>query len=249
MIGKCDFSLGHYFEVLDKAKNSYDFIGPLKDFQKLKKKNNFIVLRHDVDISLEHALKIAQLESDHNLHSTFFILLNSQFYNALTKNNVVIIKKISKLGHEIGLHYDTDILPKSISDARLHIGNQIKILEDVSGQKITSITQHNPTTSKKLNQKLIVNFFDAMHNPIMKSAVYLSDSVHNWRKGCMCNHVGKISKLQILTHPIWWHEISMSLDNILKKICECQKTDVTLEFKALEKLYTNYILNIKNDAN
>lgn len=249
MINKCNFSIRHYFDVLDKAKNNYDFIGPLRDVYKLKKKKNFIILRHDVDISLDHALKMAQMEYDHNLHSTFFILLHSPFYNALTKKNISIIRKISELGHEIGLHYDTDVLSKSPNRAHLQIKNEAKILEDISDQKIVSVTQHNPTTSIKLNPKLISGFLDAMHSTLAKSAVYMSDSVQNWRKGCMCNHVGEISKLQILTHPIWWHEIALPLDEILYKIQEYQKTDMNFEFKSLKKLYNTYLTTVKNNVN
>ena len=63
MISKCDFSLRHYFDVLDNAKNNYSFIGSFRDLEKAKKKDTFIVLRHDVDISLEQALKIAKAEA------------------------------------------------------------------------------------------------------------------------------------------------------------------------------------------
>lgn len=249
MISNCDFSFRHYFDVLADARENYNFIGPLRDLYNLRERESFIILRHDVDISLEHALKVAQMEYDHNLHSTFFILLHSQFYNALTKKNISIIQKISELGHEIGLHYDTSVLPKSISNARLQIANEVKILENISGQKIMSITQHNPTTSAKLNPKLISGFLDAMHNSLTKSANYISDSVQNWRKGCMCNHVGKHAKLQILTHPIWWHDAPMSLDQILHNMRKSQKRDADLEFESLAKLYSDYLLNVKNSSN
>ena len=249
MINNCDFSLRHYFAVLDNARSNYNFIGSLRDLYDKKERKSFIILRHDVDISLEHALKIAKMESDHDLHSTFFILLHSQFYNALTKKNISIIRKISELGHEIGLHYDTSVLPKSFTSARLQLKNEVKILEDISDQKIISVTQHNPTTSTKLNLKLVSGFLDAMHNPLTKSSSYISDSVQNWRKGCMCNHVGLIPKLQILTHPIWWHEVSVTRDKILHKIKEYQKTDVDSEFKTLDKLYNTYLQNVQNNSN
>ena len=249
MLGKCDFSLHHYFEVLNDAKKNYDYIGPLKNLNKHKKNDTFIVLRHDVDISLEHALKIAQLESDSELHSTFFILLHSPFYNIFTKKNVSIISKISSLGHEIGLHYDTDFLSKSLKNARKQLKNEARILEDITGQKIISITQHNPTTTTKLNPKLITGFLDAMNNSLTKNAVYISDSVQNWRKGCMCNHVGKISKLHILTHPIWWQEIPTNLHVILKNMKENYKLDIDTDFKTLEELYKTYFDYVRNNRN
>jgi len=249
MQSKCDFSFRHYLEVLNYAKNTYDYVGPLKDLHTDKNKDSFIVLRHDVDISLEHALKIAQLEYDSELYSTFFILLHSPFYNALTKKNETIISKISSMGHEIGLHYDTDFLPKSLNNARQQIKNETRILENITGQKIISVTQHNPTTTKKLNPRLVAGFSDAMHNPLMKKSVYISDSVQNWRRGCMCNHVGKISKLQILTHPIWWQEVPTHLHLILENIKENYKLNIDSDFKSLEDLYKNYFYYIRNNPN
>ncbi len=247
MLGKCNFSLQHYFEVLNGAKKNYDYIGPLKDLKTSKKKDRFIVLRHDVDISLEHALKIAKLEYDSELHSTFFVLLHSPFYNTLTKKSVSIISAILSMGHEIGLHYDTDFLPKSLKNARQQIKNEARILEDIIGQKIVSVTQHNPTTTTKLDSRLVGGFLDAMHNPLTKNAVYISDSVQNWRKGCMCNHVGKIPKLQVLTHPIWWQEIPSDLHVILENMKKDCKIEIDSEFKSLEVLYKNYFEHIRNN--
>ena len=249
MLSKCDFSLRHYFEVLNNVKDNYDYIGPFTDLHTCKKKDSFIVLRHDVDISLGHALKIAQLESDYDIHSTFFILLHSPFYNALTKKNVEIISKISSLGHEIGLHYDTDFLSKSLKNAHQQIKYEASILGSITGKQIVSVTQHNTTTAAKLNSKIVSGFLDAMHNVLTKNAVYISDSVQNWRKGCMCNHVGKIPKLQILTHPIWWQEVPTPLHVILKNMKENCKSEIDSEFKSLDNLYQNYFSHIKNNPN
>lgn len=247
MIGKCDFSFRHYFEVLNNVRDSYDYIGPFRDLH-VRKKASFIVLRHDVDISLNHALKLAKMESDEDIQSTFFILLHSPFYNALTKKNVGIISKISSLGHEIGLHYDTDFLSKSLKTARKQIKDEARILESIIGKKIISVTQHNPSTTVKLNH-VVSGFLNAMDNVLTKNAIYISDSVQNWRKGCMCNHVNKISQFQILTHPIWWQEKSSPLHVILKNIKEDCKSEIDSDFKSLDDLYASYLSCIKDDYN
>ena len=65
-----------------------------------------VILRHDVDASLEAALKMAELENKINVSSTYFILLSSEFYNPFTLESSKIIKKILKLGHKLGLHYN-----------------------------------------------------------------------------------------------------------------------------------------------
>ena len=58
----CDFSYRHYLEVLNYAKKTYK-IGPIRDYNSLKKNKKFILLRHDVDFSLIHALELAKIEA------------------------------------------------------------------------------------------------------------------------------------------------------------------------------------------
>ena len=67
---------------------------------------NQIILRHDVDLDIYPAYKMALLENEIGVKSTFFILLNAQSYNPLSINNKNILREISSLGFEIGLHFD-----------------------------------------------------------------------------------------------------------------------------------------------
>ena len=83
-------------------------IGTIGEYEKLRKSKKFLILRHDVDFSLDYALKLAKKEAKNEIKSTYFILLHGEYYNPFDKKNTKIIKEISNLGHEIGLHYDTD---------------------------------------------------------------------------------------------------------------------------------------------
>lgn len=62
MISECNFSYKHYIDVLESAKTKYS-IGTVNEFSILKEKKSFIILRHDVDMSLDHAFKIAEMEA------------------------------------------------------------------------------------------------------------------------------------------------------------------------------------------
>lgn len=68
--------------------------------------NKAVILRHDVDFSLEKALEMAEIEKKEEVQSTYFILLSTNFYNIFSKESCDIIKKIQSLGHNIGLHFD-----------------------------------------------------------------------------------------------------------------------------------------------
>ena len=51
-------------------------------------------LRHDVDISIKKAVEMAEVEQAAGLHSTYYILLTSPFYNAFSTDNIQRIKTI-----------------------------------------------------------------------------------------------------------------------------------------------------------
>lgn len=240
MLWKCNFSYKHYFEVLDYAKKEY-VIGTIREFKKLRKKKKFIILRHDIDYSLEHALKMAEEENNHGLKSTYFIMLHNPLYNALTENSISAIKKISHLGHEIGLHYDTIFLPRTRNEALRDIKKEVTILEDICGKRVTSVAQHNPTINPKLKDDIITHFLDARSTEITDTCRYISDSIQNWRSGCMCNHIDKENKIQILTHPIWWSNKHKLRDHILDELIKKENNRIGAIIESYRQIYVEYL--------
>jgi hypothetical protein len=64
-------------------------------------------LRHDVDLSLSYALKLAKLEAAHGLRVIYFVLLHTDLYNAMSESGTKALRQISDMGHKIVLHIDT----------------------------------------------------------------------------------------------------------------------------------------------
>ena len=70
----CDFSLDHYREILESAKNSgYDFL--LFDEVQTKATGRTCLLRHDIDYAPEKAMEFGQIEADLGIRSTYFFKL------------------------------------------------------------------------------------------------------------------------------------------------------------------------------
>ena len=65
-----------------------------------------VILRHDIDTSLSQAVRLAELEAEEGVWSTWFVLLRTDFYNAFSKAGTEALLRIQSLGHEIGLHFD-----------------------------------------------------------------------------------------------------------------------------------------------
>ena len=107
----------------------------------------FIILRHDVDRKPLNALKIALVEKELGIKSTYYF----RFIPSVFKEE--IINKISILGHEIGYHYETmakakGSIPKALEIFQYELEQFRKISE------ITTICMHGSPLSPYDNRDL-----------------------------------------------------------------------------------------------
>jgi hypothetical protein len=71
----CTFDLAHYRELLRAAKfGGYRFAG----FDRAPQAGE-LILRHDVDLSLDAALTVAEAEAEEGAWSTWFLMTRSVF--------------------------------------------------------------------------------------------------------------------------------------------------------------------------
>ena len=173
-----------------------------------------LLLRHDIDASLDAALKMARIESGLNTRSTYFVLFSHKLYNLFEPNSLSILREISELGHEIGLHYD----PAAYESHRLDLDDEIHLLEKLLNRRVTSIAHHNLSTLKSDDPfKDTPNHINA-YNPCLYD-LYVSDSCRAW-------HIEDLSRLlrldhekvQLLIHPIFWTEGVCNRDAVLERL-------------------------------
>ena len=55
---------------------------------------NTLLLRHDVDFSLEFAHKLASLEFNQDIRATYFLMLTSNMYNLVSSEHKQMVKEI-----------------------------------------------------------------------------------------------------------------------------------------------------------
>ena len=85
-----NFDLNSYGNMISKIqKLGYEIVF----FEDLDIRSPHLILRHDIDISLESALKMATFEASKKFYSTYFILLRSDLYNIYSSIATKIIKK------------------------------------------------------------------------------------------------------------------------------------------------------------
>jgi hypothetical protein len=58
-----------------------------------------LVLRHDLDISLDAALPTARIERELGLVATYFILIRTEMYNPVSQRGLAAINGLTEMGH------------------------------------------------------------------------------------------------------------------------------------------------------
>jgi hypothetical protein len=177
----CAFDLRHYRELLEAAHaGGYRF-----SYFDHEPEAGDLLVRHDVDLSLEAALQMAELEAEADAVATYFLMTRSEFYNLASPSGEAAIERLRALGHRVGLHA---VYPDATLDGRFD----------------PFVAWHNPDPgymSAPLDGAVNVmqpRFFDAEH--------YRSDSNQRWRHGCPHEPLARseFEWLQLLTHPEIW---------------------------------------------
>ncbi|KTD21646.1 hypothetical protein [Legionella londiniensis] len=98
-----DFTLKTYEQLLRKIQHTNHKTCTVYEFMRDKAAadDKLIVLRHDVDRRPKNALKMAKLEANLGIQSTYY------FRHMRETFKPQIIREIASMGHEIGYHYET----------------------------------------------------------------------------------------------------------------------------------------------
>ena len=235
------FSLNGYTHLLQNlTQKGYSFI----TYDEVLPQSQNIVLRHDIDNSLEYALEIAKIEARLSIKGHYFILLSTNFYNLFSSKNKEIIQRILKLGHYIGLHFDASIYSTSdneltILDINHYADNECIILEKLINAPINHISFHRPV-KELLNHKGKIAGRYSTYNELYFSKIgYCSDSGGEWKFGNPLDHnaIKNLTALQLLTHPIWWIEEGNSPNDKLKNFLRKLGRDNIEELKSNSKVF------------
>ena len=196
----CAFDLEHYRELLDAAKaGGYRFARFDHEPQP-----GDLFLRHDVDLSLEAALEVAQLEAERGAHSTYFLMTESVFYNLDSALGREAVRGLRELGHAVGLHA---VHPRAERDNRFD----------------AVVAWHNP--DPEYVHEPIDGVVNVMQAPWFTKGRYRSDSNQHWREGCPHDDLraGAFEWLQLLTHPEIWVYRGDTMRETMHAMLDCNR--------------------------
>ena len=176
-----DFTLSKYEELCKVISHSEYKVMTVRDYLIKIPRRKFIILRHDVDKNTESALKIARIEKKHGLKSTFYFRIRTF--------KPKVIKKIEKLGHEIGYHYE--VLDKTKGDFEKAIRlfeEELKLFRRFCDVK--TICMHGNPLTKWINKDLWKKYDfkefgilgEAYSSFDFSEIAYFSDTGRDWSK-------------------------------------------------------------------
>ncbi len=204
-----DFTYQGYKGLL-KLLKSEDYI--FSSYENYISNTHCVILRHDIDYSLEQAVKLANIENENGVRSTYFILLTSDFYNPASSLSYKLLHEIIDLGHNVGLHFDETAYKYDIFPIDYYIRKETRILSDLLDVNINCFSLHRPNKITLETSLCIPGLINAYGDEFFKHFKYISDSRRRWREPIEEIILSKrYNYLHILTHAFWYHETDVSI--------------------------------------
>ena len=196
----CGFTLDHYREILRAAREGgYRFA----TFAEAPVDGD-LLLRHDIDLSLEAAIEMAELEAEEGASATYLLMTRSVFYNLASREGERTIARLRGLGHRVGLHA---VHPHATLDERFD----------------PVVAWHNP--EPEYMHDPIDGAANPMATPFFDRATYRSDSNQHWRSGCPHEELraGTLPWLQLLVHPEIWVYPGETMGETMRAMLDAQR--------------------------
>ena len=171
-----------------------------------------VIMRHDIDMDLEAALRMASLEKDLRIDSTYFFMVRCSLYNVFSSNGSEQVKQILVAGHHFGLHFDCSIYEDiSADNLNRYISKECQLLEQFFEQPVEAISFHRPGRLE-LSGVELEKWPNSYERVFVEEFEYFSDSRGNWARGNPLESEAFFNRknFHILVHPIWWTVAPMS---------------------------------------
>lgn len=215
-------------------------------------RNDQVVLRHDVDLSLEAACALAEIEAEYGVQSVFHVLLTADVYNPASRRSQALLARIRALGHRIGLHIDPAALSKEPATVQAQLAHLFDCATFILGP-LDSYSIHRLATNGQTDvlkpQKLPFPTPPYADDTLYRNhLVYRSDSRREWRHGDLLTELKFLCgrSLHINLHPIWWTASATSRAEVLTRFALHRQESVEQYLCENLSFYQTAVANPKN---
>jgi hypothetical protein len=198
-----------------------------------------LIVRHDIDLSLERAVAVGAVEAEAGVAATFLVMVDSPLYDLDSAAARAALATLADQGHDVGLHMDLgprgERADLQLEDVRPEIEACRDRLQAVLGDDVRAISFHRPAdplVAALAPVAEVCGMVNAYAAPLMRC--YLADSAGAWRHGDprpVLRHP-PCDTVQLLVHPFWWGEEHLSAADRLEAFYR-EQTDGLAPFDAL----------------
>jgi len=166
-----------------------------------------ILLRHDIDLSLDRALAMAERERELGVRSTYCVLLSAPAYDLTRPRNLRLLGRIADLGHDLALHFDTHRYWSTTADPgraiiEAKVTDELDVLGRLLGDQPSTVSFHMPPDW--VLDRAFEPFANTYAPAFFDDIGYRSDSSQKWRSAAPFDE-GLPDRFQLLVHPGLWH--------------------------------------------
>ncbi len=174
-----------------------------------------MIVRHDIDWSIDDAYNFFLREKDNNINSTYYVRTTTDLYNINTSKNRKILFDISK-SNEVGLHFDsTNYTKEKIIEG---FKNEIDQLSNVIGSKVCTFSDHIPSKHGIINIPY-KSVKSAYSKKIFELENYISDSRYEYIKNLKSFiDLSKSKLVYFLSHPEYYVNSNRSYKSIVLRL-------------------------------
>lgn len=224
--GRSDFSYTYFRQLLHVLRRNFDLRQLNKAPAMLQSSHHqsALFLRHDVKISLNQALPLAEIEYEYSLPATYMVRADSPLYSLNEREARVHLLELIQMGHEVGLHFDLPGAEPQSQSFRRIIGSRLHVacerLEQIICRPIRSVSFQRPIPLLFGGPLIVEGRVNADAQELRVWCI--TDASGSWREG---EPMARISRpqgpaLQIVLHPIWWGHAHLSAPQRLQEVFE-----------------------------
>jgi hypothetical protein len=235
-----EFTEPAYERLLTEAKKRFRFEPLGTDFA-----GSHVLWRHDVDLSVHRAARIAAIEAAGGVSATYLFGFHSPFYNLLERPVADLARRIvHEYGHRLGLHFDSAFYGRLESEQDLEgrLKHEASLLSELVEARVEAFSFHNPQTVNDdfaFDADEIAGLVNASGSTLRERYTYVSDSNGFWRF-CHLRDVladADEERLHVLTHPEWWQAEGMPPRERVVRCIEGRATRTLREYDELLAYY------------